>query len=79
MYSDIDFLTKRGITIKNYVYKLSSLIAGYYGAYSDCIDIEELKNSMSNWARKALKKLLNNQYNINYDTLNDKQKKFLDF
>lgn len=77
-FSNLDYLARNEITLRNYSLKLNSIISGYKGVYSQCIDIVDLEVKMSNWVRKALKKLLNEQFNLNFDTLSHKQKNFLD-
>jgi len=77
-YSDLDYLTTRKITLRNFSSIIRATIAGYHGVYKYCANVVEINNKMEQWVYKALKILLNTHYKINYDTLSEKEKSFLD-
>ena len=76
-FADIDYLSKNQITIKNYAQKLFSTVIGYEAAYEECIDINDFRISLNQWAHKALKRLMCRQFNVQYEGFTDKQKRFL--
>jgi RNA-directed DNA polymerase len=77
-FSDLDYLSSQQITLRNYAQKLTSKITGYEAAYVDCIDIQDFSNRLEQWQQKALRILLSRQFDIKYDQLTAKKKRFLD-
>jgi len=77
-FSDLEHLTSKNITLRNYGLKIKGIYSGYCGVYGNCQEFEKLQSQMRNWALSALRQLLLTQYGIKYDLLNKEQKKFLD-
>ena len=76
--SNLDYLASKEITIKNYVNRLRSMIAGYSAVYSECDNYDEIRDAMEKWARNSLQKLFKDEFGINYRDLSTKRKRFLD-
>ena len=77
LYSDLNYLSSREITLSQLYSILRSTIKGYEGAYVDCYNSAEISNCMNQWRKSTIRDLLLRNYALDINKLSANQKKFL--
>lgn len=76
--SDLDYCLKSGISISKLTKQIGYMIDGYISAYEICSNHEQLEHSVLSAKSLALKQLFIKGFKIDYERLNNKQKRFLE-
>ncbi len=75
---DLDHCIKQGISISKLTRKVDDSISGYLGAYSICNNTEQLEQTINSAKSLAMSRLFVDQFGIDFKSLTNKQKQFLE-
>lgn len=77
-FSDLNYCIKNNISISKLTRKLEDKVNGYYGAYGLCDNFDQLSHTIEAARSEVMSKLFVKQFGIDYKSLTNKQKQFLE-
>lgn len=76
-YKDFEHLNRLGITLPRFLTRIDSVVQSYVATYSNCENIQKVSQMMMDTRNSVVSHVLQ-KAGINIDTLNSKQRKFLE-
>ena len=68
---------EQDIKFTNFISRLNSMVESYKGPYGEADNYLEFEENLYKWKRLVIRNIFSQEYNVNFDDLNFKQKVFL--